>query len=91
MSAKRIPQFTSLDAYLGLTPKHLQHAQAVVYDTIARLGEATDKEIADALGWTINRVTPRRGELQAMYRVRCVGERLDQKANRRSMIWAVNQ
>lgn len=43
---KAIPQYTSLDAFLYLTPKHLCHAQKAVFDVISRLGEATDKEIA---------------------------------------------
>jgi DNA-binding MarR family transcriptional regulator len=38
--------------------------QAEVLGAIRRLGgEATDQQIAEHLGWTINRVTPRRGEL----------------------------
>lgn len=42
-----IPQFTSLDAYIGLTPTHISQSQKTVYNVIARLGEATDKEIAE--------------------------------------------
>jgi len=34
----------------------------------------TDQELCTRLGWTINRVTPRRLELQRAGRVVCVGE-----------------
>ena len=37
--------------------------QADVLAALRELGEASDAEIAGHLGWTINRVTPRRGEL----------------------------
>jgi len=84
---KAISQYTSLDAFLYLTPKHLCHAQKAVYEVIVRLGEATDKEIADCLTWPINRVTPRRGELYQMDRIRCMGERRDPTTGRRAMVW----
>ncbi len=86
---KAVPQYTSLDAYLYITPTHLCNAQKTVYNTILRLGEASDKEIAEVLGWPINRVTPRRGELHSMDRIRCIGERVDAKTRRREMLWRV--
>jgi hypothetical protein len=89
MRARPQVQYTSLDAYLSITPKHLCHAQKMVHEAIARMGEATDKDIADRLRWPINRVTPRRGELQSMNRIRCIGERKDDQTGRRMMIWKV--
>ena len=83
---KAMSQYTSLDAFLHLTPTHLCNAQKAVYLTICRMGEATDKEIADILGWPINRVTPRRGELDKMERIRCIGERKDPQTGRRMMV-----
>lgn len=84
---KAIPQYTSLDAFLYLTPTHLCNAQKAVFEAISRVGEASDKEVAEILGWPINRVTPRRGELHQMDRIRCVGERRDPRTNRREMVW----
>lgn len=40
--------------------------QQDVIGALRELGEATDQQIAERLNWTINRVTPRRGELVAM-------------------------
>lgn len=37
--------------------------QAEVAEALRELGEASDLRIAGHLGWSINRVTPRRGEL----------------------------
>lgn len=54
-------QATSLAAYDSVA---LGARQAEVLEAITELGECTDAEIADHLGWTINRVTPRRGELE---------------------------
>jgi len=84
---KAIVQYTSLDAYLHISERHLCNAQKKVYETISRLGEASDKDIAEVLGWPINRVTPRRGELHGMNRIICTGERQDPRTHRREMIW----
>lgn len=54
-------QATSLAAYDSVA---LGARQAEVLAAITELGECTDQQIADRLGWTINRVTPRRGELE---------------------------
>lgn len=40
--------------------------QQQVIDALRALGEASDQAIADQLGWPINCVTPRRGELAEM-------------------------
>ena len=53
---------TSIEAYLDL--KYLNKKQQVVHDTIRAIEPCTDQQIADSLGWPINRVTPRRGELE---------------------------
>lgn len=52
---------TSLSAYDGL--RDFGDKQRRVLDAVVQLGVACDRQIADHLGWTINRVTPRRGEL----------------------------
>lgn len=54
---------TSLEAYdsVALTERQLE-----VLDAIEGLREASDQELSELLNWTINRVTPRRGELVDM-------------------------
>lgn len=92
---KSIPQYTSLDAFLHLTPTHLANAQAAVWEAIRELGEATDKEIAEHLTiktkflWGTDRVRPRRVELANMDRIRCVGEKQNPITGRRAMVWVV--
>lgn len=54
---------TTLEAYDSVD---LTERQAEVLGALERLREASDQELAAALDWPINRVTPRRGELQAL-------------------------
>ena len=57
-------QETSLEAWTSLQPK-LQTRREQVMVAISFLGSATNMEIAEHLGWSINRVTPRVNELLA--------------------------
>lgn len=54
---------TSLLAYKSL--KDLGDKQQRVYEAVKELGRATNEEVADYLGWTINRVTGRVTELSS--------------------------
>ena len=60
---------TSLMAYQKILPK-LGQKQTVVYNALlhaSRCGfDLTDKELSRVLGWEINCVTPRRGELEKL-------------------------
>jgi predicted ArsR family transcriptional regulator len=56
---------TSTAAYDSIR-ELLNEKQRVVRSALKRCGPMTDKQIADFLGWEINRVTPRRGELGKM-------------------------
>lgn len=51
---------TSLEAFDSVD---LTERQAEVMAAIEQLGTCSDQAIAEHLDWTINRVTPRRGEL----------------------------
>jgi hypothetical protein len=87
MYRRRGVQRTSVEAYFALTDKQIGDRQRIVLKAITELGPISDKQIAMILGWPINTVTPRRGELVEMGRVTCVGEQVDDKTNRREMIW----
>lgn len=66
-----------------LTISHKQHQ---VMTMIFKYGPISDRQIASKLGWPINSVTPRRGELQALTLIRCAGQR--QNENKRfEMVW----
>ena len=56
-------QQTSLDAYWSIKDR-LSAKQHDVLVALKELKTATNKEIADLLGWDINRVTPRVYELR---------------------------
>lgn len=61
-------QETSLQAYHSLTPSQLAHSQRMVYTLVKAATDSgmdmTNMEIARALGWSVNRVTPRVKELR---------------------------
>ena len=52
---------TSIESYHRL--ENLAEKRRKVYDIIDHMGEACNLDIADNLGWDINRVTPRTNEL----------------------------
>lgn len=57
-------QDTSLWAYARAT-QHLHASQKAVLDALRFFPDATNAEIARALSWPVNRVTPRMLELRA--------------------------
>lgn len=61
--------------------------QQRVLEVIQKLGECNDKQIAGVLGWPINRVTPRRGELVEFGYVEKVGTQKDKVTNRMVNYW----
>ena len=67
-------QQTSLDAFYTL--ENLRGKQQAVYSVIYNLGEACNFDIANKLGWEINRVTPRTNELVKMGKVDVSNKRL---------------
>lgn len=54
-------QDTSLDAWISIS-QNLGDKQKIVFEAL-RNNPASDKTLAARLGWSINRITPRRGEL----------------------------
>lgn len=66
---------TSRSAYHSVIPKLNEKQAAVLAVLEASTVPLNDREIADKLGWTINRVTPRRGELCDMGKVVDAGKR----------------
>jgi hypothetical protein len=66
---------TSLHAY-ALATQNLGKKQKEVLDTLRFFPDATNAEIAARLGWPINRVTPRMGELRTQGLVLEAGKRM---------------
>ena len=67
-------QDTSLHAY-ALATQNLGAKQKQVLDALRYFPDATNAEIAVRLAWTINRVTPRMGELRKQGLVFDAGKR----------------
>lgn len=78
---------TSTQAYQQL--QNLSDKQQTVLVYIHGHPDCTDKEIAEGLGWAINRVTPRRGELETFKVVKSSGTKLQQ--GRKAHTWRINQ
>lgn len=57
-------QDTSLEAYFAKTLPKLARCQKTVLDAYVRDYDYTNWEVAEKLGWSINRVTPRVLELR---------------------------
>ena len=69
-------QDTSLLAYAALVMPTLGRRQWDVVCALQRLTEASNAEIARYLGWPINTVTPRVGELRKIGLVEDAGKRI---------------
>jgi predicted ArsR family transcriptional regulator len=67
-------QSTSLIAFKDIV-ETIGPRQAMVYSTIKKYGEVTDREIGEKLGWEINQVTGRRNELFRLGLIKKTGTR----------------
>ncbi len=77
----------SLFAYSFITPK-LNEKQKEVYDAMRMMNRRfTDKDLAHYMGYEINRITPRRGELLKKGMIRKSGDVIQN--GRRASLWEV--
>ena len=67
--------------------KNLDGKRKTVYDIIKTKGKATNRMIAKALGWDINRVTGRVTELVNLGMVTTDGTIYDSDTNRTVTLW----
>lgn len=79
---------TSLEAYKELT--RLNYKQKRVFEIIQKRQPCTDQQISEALGWPINRVTPRRGELERKGIVVSAGK-VKTSSGRRAHAWRLSK
>lgn len=77
---------TSIIAYYGIQHQ-LPRSRQKVYDAICRLYRPTNMEIAEHLGWSINRVTPRVKELREYGKVTCYGNRKCKVTGNPANVW----
>ena len=69
--------------------KNLDGKRKTVYNIIKSKGKATNRMIAKALGWDINRVTGRVTELVGLGLVNAEGTHYDNETNRTVTLWKV--
>ena len=67
--------------------KTVDGKRKAVYDTLITKGSATNRMIAKALGWDINRVTGRVTELVGLGLVDAEGTHYDNETNRTVTLW----
>jgi len=77
----------SISALTEMPYSHKERCRTSVLKAIIELKEASDQGIAEYLGWTINRVTPRRGELLERMRIYEKGCKIG-KYGKRVTVWA---
>lgn len=77
---------TSLFAYRSLN--NLGDRQRRVFGKLRELGRATNEELAAALDWPINTITPRVGELRRFGYVTPDGTKLS-KSGRPAKVWVI--
>ena len=79
---------TQVDSYKKLVESGtIGNKQKKVYKTIKSLGQATNRMIANDLGWDINRVTGRVTELVNLGMVSESGTFKDMETNRTVTLW----
>ena len=83
---KRGMQPTSLDAWKSIKDD-LMPRQKMVFKALQEIGEASNKQISQVLGWPINTITPRVLELRRMGLVDFSREQIDLKTNRTEIVW----
>lgn len=84
-------QDTSIKSYREDALPTLAQRHAEVMKALLRLNEATNSELANELGWTINRVTPRVHELRKLGKISEVGKRPCKITGRTAYVWTVKQ
>lgn len=80
----------SVDSYHQLLESGtISKRQAQVYEAIMTLEKCTNRQIAKALSWDINRVTGRVTELREKHVVIYAGDYKDPETNRTVNLWKV--
>ena len=76
---------TSLEAYKSVD---LQKNEQIVLDVIKKIGPCSNLDIANFLGWPVNRVT---GRTNGLYRKEMIKDHDKQKQNGRNVLrWRAN-
>lgn len=80
-------QQTSLSAYWNDVKPKLGEKQSKVFDAIEKTAPVNDRQLAEHLGWPINCVTNRRGELVKKLKVVEDRREIDPATGRQAIYW----
>lgn len=80
---------SSLPAYQNTPTETRELCRQKVLTAINKLGSCNDREISEFLGWAINRVTNRRGELITQGLIELHKKAVDPMTNRTVSYWKV--
>lgn len=80
---------SSIDAYNKIL-ESLPAKRRAVYAAINELKNCCDIDIAEYLGWPINRVTGRRNELEKLELIRSRGKKLTKHSDIAVYHWEIN-
>lgn len=84
-------QQTSILSFKATLPT-LSHKQAVMYEALKKVkAPVTDRELTKILGWPINTVTPRRGELEKLGYIEHADYTFDLETNRHTKTWRLTR
>lgn len=80
---------TSKEAYENI--QNLSEKRKDVFGAIKALKTCCDVDIAEYLGWPINRVTGRRNELEKLDLIESVGKKLSKHSNVAVYHWKISK
>lgn len=84
-------QQTSILSFKATLPT-LSHKQSVMYEAFKKVkAPVTDRDLTKILGWPINTVTPRRGELEKLGHITQAGYTFDLETNRHTKTWRLTR
>lgn len=85
-----VMSITSKEAYASIAPR-LGEKQKLVLEALEELGVATNKQIAQHLGWEINRVTGRMKELRDYGRIELHSTTRELGSKMRVKVWKLHK
>ena len=86
---KRGMQDTQLESYHKFTEEELNMKELTVFVVLKARGPSTDRQLAKALDWSINRINGRRNKLVEKNMVEDAGKIWDAETERNVIVWRV--
>ena len=82
---------TSIASYRAMSPKEISRKQTQVLAFLVRRGPMSNRGLSKAMGWPVERITPRVNELRNLGLVELAGHELDTETNRVVCVWKAKE